>query len=324
MLNIAGGGENIPLCATESFDFLYAEDCLANCAEPYNALANWLRVIRPGGHLAVQAPPPDMDALLGRIAHLAVPAAPECAPSIRILSKRQTPITPTDSQTSEQAILLGELMRGALDDRRHHPDIACLIDILGSGGCGESLVDSSRLYMLYQWLLSTRHIAGDCIEVGCYKGGSAKLISESILSHEMNCAFHIFDTFDGMPDALAEDEAGFHKCFSDNSLGEVQRLLSNNPHSFVHQGVFPDSASQHVRGLSFRFAHIDVDIERSVADCCAFIYPRLAPGGVMLFDDYADPYCPGAARAVDAFFADRPDSVIHLAPLTSAVVIKRA
>ncbi len=323
-LSIADDGENIPECATESYDFIYAEDCLANCADPYNALANWLRVVRPGGHLVVHAPPPDMDALIGQIEHLAVPLELGSASSMRLLQKREAPTTPSSTQQSPQVRLLTEFTQQALNERRRHPDITGLNDILSTGACSESLVDLSRLYMLYQWLLSTRHIAGDCMEVGCYKGGTAKLISESILRHELKCAFHVFDTFDGMPDALAQDEAGFLNCFSDNSLNDVERLLSNNPDCFVHQGIFPDSASEHVRGLTFRFAHIDVDIERSVLDCCAFIYPRLAPGGVMVFDDYGDPYCPGAARAVDEYFSGRPDSVVHLPLLSSAVLIKRA
>ena len=112
------------------------------------------------------------------------------------------------------------------------------------------------------------------------------MISETILRHDMRSAFHVFDTFDGMPDSLAEDEAGFLNVFADNSLTDVQRLLSNNPDSFVHQGIFPECASEQIRGLTFRFAHIDVDIERSILDCCEFVYPRLAPGGVMVFDDY--------------------------------------
>jgi hypothetical protein len=75
--------------------------------------------------------------------------------------------------------------------------------------------------------------------------------------------------------------------------------------------------------LSFRFAHIDVDIESSVYDCCAFVYPRLAAGGVMIFDDYGDPSGPGAARAADRYFEDQPDSVIHMPLLSSAVLVKR-
>ncbi|MFP6690377.1 MAG: TylF/MycF/NovP-related O-methyltransferase, partial [Alphaproteobacteria bacterium] len=96
------------------------------------------------------------------------------------------------------------------------------------------------------WLISTRDVAGACLEVGCYKGGAAKLISETILRHDMRSVFHVFDTFDGMPDSLAEDEHGFLNVFSDNSLTDVQRLLSNNPDSFVHQGIFPECASEQI------------------------------------------------------------------------------
>jgi len=323
-LEIADVGENIPDIDDESRDFLYAADCLAGCADPYTALTNWLRVIRPGGYLAVSAPPDDVAALLGQIEHLAEPRAAESASGLRLLQKRTAPATPTDMQQSEQVRMLTEFTRRALTERGGHPDIAILNDILASGACRNSLVDLSRLYMLYQWLLTTRNVAGDCLEVGSYKGGTAKLISETILRHGMDCAFHAFDTFDGMPNALAEDEAGFLNTFSDSSLEDVQTLLADNPNSFVHQGIFPDCADEAVRGMTFRFAHIDVDIERSVLDCCAFVYPRLAAGGVMVFDDYGDPYCPGAARAADAYFADRPDSLVHLPLLSSAVLIKRA
>ena len=167
---IAGDGDNIPDCATESYDFLYAEDCLTTCAEPYNALANWLRVLRPDGVLAVRSPPPDMDALIGQIEHLAVPLETPNEPSMRALRKRPAPITPTDSQHSQQVQLLAEFTQQALNERRAHPDIALLHDILSSGACSATLVDLSRLYMLYQWLISTRHIAGACIEVELLQG----------------------------------------------------------------------------------------------------------------------------------------------------------
>jgi O-methyltransferase len=54
------------------------------------------------------------------------------------------------------------------------------------------------------------------------------------------------------------------------------------------------------------FAHIDVDIYRSVIDSIKFIWPRLSPGGFVVFYDYGFPSCPGALRAVDEFFAQTP------------------
>jgi O-methyltransferase len=59
--------------------------------------------------------------------------------------------------------------------------------------------------------------------------------------------------------------------------------------------------------LRFAFSHVDVDIHKSVLDCCRFLYPRTAMGGVIVFDDYGFPSCPGARQAVDEFFADKPE-----------------
>ena len=57
-------------------------------------------------------------------------------------------------------------------------------------------------------------------------------------------------------------------------------------------------------------------------DGCAFFYPRMAPGGVMVFDDYGAPTCPGVQQAVDEFFAGKPERPLYL-PTGQAVVCKR-
>ena len=52
-----------------------------------------------------------------------------------------------------------------------------------------------------------------------------------------------------------------------------------------------------------------------------FFYPRLNPGGIMICDDYGSAHCPGAKRATDEFFADKPERVISL-PTGQSMVIK--
>lgn len=43
-----------------SFDFVYSSHCLEHMREPDVALANWYRVLRPGGHLVVTVPDEDL------------------------------------------------------------------------------------------------------------------------------------------------------------------------------------------------------------------------------------------------------------------------
>lgn len=46
--------------ASESFDFLYSSHCLEHMRDVREALSNWLRVVRSGGHLVIQVPDEDL------------------------------------------------------------------------------------------------------------------------------------------------------------------------------------------------------------------------------------------------------------------------
>jgi tetratricopeptide (TPR) repeat protein/SAM-dependent methyltransferase len=55
-----GDGQVLANVADASFDFLYSSHCLEHLRDPYEALRNWLRVIKPGGHLVIQVPDEDL------------------------------------------------------------------------------------------------------------------------------------------------------------------------------------------------------------------------------------------------------------------------
>ena len=44
----------------ESFDFVHSSHCLEHLVEPQEGLANWFRILRPGGHLIVTVPDEDL------------------------------------------------------------------------------------------------------------------------------------------------------------------------------------------------------------------------------------------------------------------------
>jgi O-methyltransferase len=50
---------------------------------------------------------------------------------------------------------------------------------------------------------------------------------------------------------------------------------------------------------NFRLCHCDVDVYQSAKDVFDWVWPRLAPGGVIVFDDYGFPACPGVTKFVD-------------------------
>jgi O-methyltransferase len=83
-------------------------------------------------------------------------------------------------------------------------------------------------------------------------------------------------------------------------------------------GLIPDSFTSGLPDV-ISLAHIDVDLYRSIMDCCIHIYPHMAHCGFMVFDDYGLPTCPGARKAVDEFFRDKPEVPVLL-PTGQAVV----
>lgn len=42
------------------FDFVHSSHCLEHMVDPRAALANWIRIVRPGGHLVITVPDEDM------------------------------------------------------------------------------------------------------------------------------------------------------------------------------------------------------------------------------------------------------------------------
>lgn len=170
-----------------------------------------------------------------------------------------------------------------------------------------TLVDRTRCYMLYQFARQTSHLAGEVAEVGVYKGGTAKLLAKTLPQKKV----HLFDTFAGMPATKTDFDKHLAGEFSDTSLAAVQERLKDCRNVHFYAGLFP-ATSVPIEQAEFSLVHVDADIYDSVRACCEFFYSRLERGAIMLFDDYGFPTCPGARKAVDEFFSDKPEIPFYL------------
>ena len=183
---------------------------------------------------------------------------------------------------------------------------------------GYTLVNKAGCYNLYQLAKNASNLKGDAAEIGVYKGGTAYLIAKTLPDKNI----HLFDTFEGMPQVdstLDKHRAGD---FANTSLDAVKTYLRDCPNVTLYKGYFPNTADP-IKDKMFSFIHIDVDIYRSVMDCCEFFYPRLLPCGVMLFDDYGLVSCPGAKKAVDEFFLEKTENPYYC-PTGQCFIIKHA
>ncbi len=137
--------------------------------------------------------------------------------------------------------------------------------------------------------------------------------------HAKGRKVRLFDSFQGMPETDALRDVHKSGDFSDTSLEAVRHVVGGEGVDF-HAGFIPESFKG-VESERIAFAHIDLDLHDAIYESCKRIYPELSTGGIMVFDDYGFPSCPGARIAVDEFFKDKPEFPLVL-PTAQAIVHK--
>lgn len=179
---------------------------------------------------------------------------------------------------------------------------------------GKTLVDIYRCYELWQLVAQTAKLTGgDLIEVGVWRGGTGALIARQGQLAGIENPLYLCDTFRGVVKAGNQDVAYVGGEHADTNRDAVAGLMGtlNLTQVRILDGIFPDDTGHLVQDRSFRFCHIDVDVYDSARDIANWIWPRLIPGGIMVYDDYGFHSCVGITRFVNEERARRDRLVVH-------------
>lgn len=158
-----------------------------------------------------------------------------------------------------------------------------------------TLVDIYRCYELWKFVLNTNHLDGDILEVGVWRGGTGSLLA---LAAQISSSSTVYlaDTFTGVVKASEKDplyKGGEH---SDTTEAIVIELLAavETPNYKLLKGIFPDQVRlPDADKVKLRFCHIDVDTYESAREIFNYAWPRVIPGGIIVFDDYGFWSCEG-------------------------------
>jgi hypothetical protein len=208
------------------------------------------------------------------------------------------------------------------------PDYEELFDGWIAGNLSNNCGDLTRFYMLYQNVSHVlgEGVPGDLVELGVYKGNSAKLLA--VLGAKHGRHVYLFDTFAGFDErdfkgADAHRQATWHRGhFTDTSVEGVQKLIDRDNVTCV-KGFFPESTANMTLPEKIAVAHIDCDLYEPMKAALEMFYPRVPPGGLIIMHDYSSGWWPGAKQAVDEFFADRPEKPVLMPDKSGTAVARR-
>jgi hypothetical protein len=169
---------------------------------------------------------------------------------------------------------------------------------------------------LARYFLRSLSIDGMRAECGVFQGLTALFVCRAAhqqRGHYTGSDFHLIDSFEGFPQPQPEDfipvkiAAGetkrapaFQRGDATASYEAVQRLFQAFPDVRLHRGFIPE-AFERLPQTRWAFVHIDVDLHQPTLDALSYFYPRMAPGGFIICDDYGSKLFPGARRGWDGY-----------------------
>jgi len=195
--------------------------------------------------------------------------------------------------------------------------------VIASGRAG---MDLDRLYTLWQ-AVEQAPSGAPVVEVGTYKGGSARFLAESFRRRSEEPRFYVCDTFAGHAQTDERYDLDKHRDgskFQNTSAADVAAYLAGFANiTFCVGDIIETARRELAHEPQFGLVHVDVDVYPPTDFCLRFFAPRLAPGAWLVVDDYGFTTCPGAKRAVDDFIAaHREFRMLHL--LTGQAVVFRS
>lgn len=171
-------------------------------------------------------------------------------------------------------------------------------------------VDTAELTVILEMLQDSLLVSGAVVEFGCYIGTTSLYIRRILDAHHDSRPFHVYDSFEGLPEKVSQDASPAGEQFKAGELSVSKKQFITEFKKaglvlpVIHKGWFnqlePSAIPEPIA-----FAFLDGDYYESIRDSLRLIEPKLARGALIVVDDYANEALPGAARATDEWCRHR-------------------
>lgn len=206
-----------------------------------------------------------------------------------------------------------------------------------------TMTSTERMYSLYKSVeyVSVNAIAGDIVECGVWRGGSAMICAYALKKlGDTRRSLYLYDTFSGMAEPGKKDRTVlgnmpairiWKKSVQENRNDWCYAPLSEVKTNLYRTG-YPAKKIRFIEGLvektipreipkKIAILRLDTDWYASTYHELKYLYPLLVPGGVLIIDDYG--HWRGARKAVDRYFSTvRHQPLLHRVDYSGRAGIK--
>jgi O-methyltransferase len=165
-----------------------------------------------------------------------------------------------------------------------------------------------------------RGVAGDIVELGCYKGATSVEIATKLQLLQADKKLYLYDSFAGLPEKLKQDDSPAGIQFVAGELPASKHDVitafkkAHMPVPAIKKGWFSDLTPGDLPD-TIALAFLDGDFYDSITDSLRLVWPKLSEGAVVLVDDYQNEALPGAQKAVDTWLKTHPATLLVEASL---------
>lgn len=152
---------------------------------------------------------------------------------------------------------------------------------------------------------------GCVVECGVWKGGMSAAMA---LMLGKNRNYFLFDSFEGLPDAKEIDGSKakawqddksspfyFDNCRAEENDARKAMQIAGAEKAHFIKGFFSETLPGFTPPEPIRVLRLDGDWYESTMDCLKHLYKHLAPGAIVILDDYY--LWEGCTKAVHDFFS---------------------
>jgi hypothetical protein len=175
-------------------------------------------------------------------------------------------------------------------------------------------------------------LPGDFVECGVNKGFMSSAIMQYLDWNNRDKTFYLLDTFGGLDFRYVSEEDMKNGAEANNHFAMVSGFYTAEAESVVRnfsewknvriiQGAVPETLPK-ITSDKIAFANIDMNCSPPEIAAMEYLWDRMVPGAMALFDDYAyDGYRP-QKTALDTFARERKTSILSM-PTGQGLLIKQ-